>query len=148
MGGPEIALGVAIFGTGASVYGQMQAAESEREAAQREAENRRLQAEEVLRRGKEKEITLTQQGQQISGAQLTGFGKSGVTLEGSPLLAMETTRNAIARDILESRRDAQFRADQLIRGADVQTMLADERRDAANWRAAGTVLTSAGNFVK
>lgn len=139
--------GTAVAGTALSVYGQLKAANAEQEAAQREADNRRLQAEEVLRRGKEKEITLTHQGEQLLGAQATGFGKSGITLEGSPLLAMETARNAITRDILESRRDSQFRADQLIRGADAQTILAEQRREAANWNVAGTILTSASNVA-
>lgn len=129
-------------GTGLSIYGQIKGAEAEAEAMRREAASRELEAQEILKRARINQEIVQEEGDILMGNQQTFFSSSG-TLIGSPLMVLERTAHGIIREKQNMQIEADFKAAQLRSGANVARTLADERTQAGNIAAIGTVLTSA-----
>jgi glutaredoxin len=118
----------ALAGAGASIYGGIegqkagkeQAALAESDAAAAARETQRVTSKTVD--AEKKNIEKTQRQQQIA------YLKSGVTLEGSPLLVMEETRRLGAENIAEIEAAGK---------AQSEAQLAEGRRTAQTAKAAG-----------
>jgi len=134
-------LAAAVVGTGMSIYGQIKGAEADAEAMKRNAASRELEASEIMKRTKVNQDILEEEGQILLGDQETFLGSRGTTF-GSPLLILTRTATKIAREKSNMQMESEFRAHQLRSGANISRGLADERKQAGQLGAAGTLLTS------
>ena len=138
-----------LAGTALSIYGQQKQAESEANQANRAALIKEIEAQETLSRAKLNEQQYQMDARRFAGDQAAHAAAGGaLSTTGSPLLALENTTAFYRRQIEISNREAQFRADQLLRqGADFQYQSSDMQR-AAPLRQAGTILTAGANFYQ
>lgn len=116
---PVVAAIAGAASTGAQVAGSIAKGNAQKRAAEREAELKRQQADEVIRRSKQNVLALKRQRRTVKGRQISGFAKAGVELAGSTLEVLNSTEMEFERDILNTRRDAEFKASQLRAGADI-----------------------------
>lgn len=140
MSGAEILGGMALLGAGVNAYGQVSAAQSQEEAQIKAAELKREQAKELLSRQSTNEgimrERLTRTMKDINN--LVDSGSS----TGTVVAIAEYQRDAEAA-ILDSRREAEFKARMLREGADIETDLASDLVTGAYFSGAGTILTGA-----
>jgi hypothetical protein len=146
---------LAIAGTGAQVAGSIVGGNARARAAEEGAKLKKLQADEVLKRSEINIRALQRQKRQLTGRQVSSFAKAGVDFSGSAIEVLDATEDQFKRDILSARREAAFKADQLRRGADIDTRLASDARAAGIISGVSTGLsggvrglTAAGVFDK
>lgn len=125
---------MAVVGTGMQIYGAISGASQQQEAAEVNAEMKRLQAKELLERQSINEQLIREQSEDdqlhIGGS---SFGSTGI---GDVLKVRRITEENISR----SRRDAEFKATMLRKGADIETSLASDQMT-------GTILTGIGTGI-
>lgn len=137
MGAAALAIPI-IQGIGAitSIYGQLKGASDRADAARNEADLKRQQADELMSRELVNEQTMNKQSaiaQLQVGAQFHG-------LEGGNIGEILNIQNVTRENLVNSRRDAEFKARMIRSGADIDERLASDVQTAAGWSAAGTLL--------
>jgi len=136
-------------GTGLQAYSKYQEGRQRAEAAKQEAKFKRAQAREMLERLALEEKNIQEEGEQVKAQQLSSFAASGVELgTGATLIALEDTNSRVAQRISNIRRDVNFRASQLKRGADFSMTEAGQFREAGTIGAAGSLLAGGASFAK
>lgn len=135
-----VTAGIAIVGTGISVYSQLKAGDAEENAAKKDAALKREQADRIeYAANRDIEIQKFTTAKQL-GQMENDFASSGVSLQGSPLLALEETARMMAEERQAMLDEARFKADQLRQGADISEELGAERNRASHWNAGATIL--------
>lgn len=135
---------VAGVGTTISLIASENARQSEEDAMKAQAKLKKAQAQELLERFEINAESLKRLGQETASAQTASFAKGGVDVgSGSSLLMMEDTFSKIQRQISLDKREADFKANQLIRGADIEMSLAGDISKAKKIENYGLFFTSA-----
>lgn len=141
MSGLEIGLAVAsAVGTGVQAAGQIKSAHDQAEAQERASALKREQANELLsRQATNEEIMRKQLDRRMKDVNnlVSTSSSTGIALS-----IAEYQRDAEAA-ILDSHREAEFKARMLKAGADIETDLASDLVTGAYLSAGGTVLTGA-----
>ena len=118
-------------------------AQAQAEAARAKAAAKRAQAAEMLIRSEENIFASLLEGEQFKGEQTAAFAKSGVAIgEGSTLSALEETATMIERNVSIQRREAQYKADALYLGADLDTKLSGDIMKANKYQTISTVFSA------
>jgi hypothetical protein len=135
MSGLEILAATALIGTGVQVAGGISSAASAKEAAEKLQILKNEQADEILARNKINERTLLDR-MLAEGLQIEArAGSSG--LLGTSLGRKLRLQDEVLKFMVDSQREARFKADMLRKGADIDLDLAS---DAVT----GTILTGIG----
>lgn len=128
------------IGLGASIFGQVMGASSE--AEQRKAEYEALNVashQDVV--ATEFEIgKIREQAQQVTGAQIAGYGRGGVVLEGSPLRQLVETAQKSEEDVFWKRYNLKQRVKQRVLGVKPDTTA------ATAFGVGGSLLTGIANL--
>jgi hypothetical protein len=136
------------IGTGLAAYGNIRAGESKKTAYEMEAAAKEGQAQQV-ELSAQNEIALTKRRyDRTKNAQLVAFGKSGVLLEGSPLMLMEESAADAFDEMHSIRMAADYRKSTLRTEAGLSRFLGDEAEMAGYISGAGSVLTGISEYVK
>ena len=139
----EGAAAAAIVGTAISVSAKRKAAKAEARAASERAEAKRKQAYELLDRFEINKQVLQREGKQIKSRQTAAFTKGGIDVgTGTPLHVMEDTNLKIDREIINQKREAEWKADALMRGADIDLRLAGDIKKASDLETMGSFLNT------
>jgi hypothetical protein len=144
MSGAEV---IALVGLGATIFGQVKAAEARSDAADLNSGLKEEQAKELLERSKINIARIERSGREVSGKQEAVVSSSGFELTGSTILLLEDTYRRISEKVADAGREARFKADQLRKGADIETELASDAFDAALIGAGGQLLIGGANFA-
>lgn len=134
---------LAAAGTAFSVFGKISEANARSEAAEREAELKRRQARELLLRQSINESIMREEAVR-SGLSLASRNSRGES--GGGIGSLLTVKKETEQNILLSRREAEYQAEMIRRGADVNMKLAGDIKTASYIGAAGTLLSSAGDI--
>lgn len=141
--------GAAIIGTLIVMQGQRDAARSEAAAASRNAQLKRLQALELLDRFDINARQLFQEGELFKADQELSFASRGVDISsGSALNVIHETNATVLREYALQKREAQFKAEQLMAGADIDQRLAGDIQSSASKQRLGTFLTGVGTVAR
>lgn len=144
-----VTAGLLIGGTILSAYGQDQAAKAQAKAAKAQAAAKREQADEILKRAKFNAITMREQGRVLQAQQIASYAKSGVALTSSSTLAtLQDTVSTVSLSVQQMLDEADFKANQLKMGANVDTRLASDIKKASGWQVAGTLLSGGAQSYK
>lgn len=139
---------VVAAGTVLSAYSQYSAAQIEADAGEQKAFIKRLQAQEALDAAqRDAEITI-ERGKLVQSSQLSSYGRSGVDIEGSPLLKMTETLSSARKDAEAQLRAGKYRAFTSNYEASLQEYSAGETRKAGTINTFSTLLTGGGNYAK
>ena len=137
-----------VGGTALQAYGQYKASRARERAARAQAEAKKQQAFEILDRFEVNAGLLRRRGEQVKARQVLATVASGVEIsDTTTLVALEDTNRKISEQIAFERREAEFKAEQLFRGADIDTQLAGDIRKARPFELAGTFLQGARAFA-
>ena len=139
-------IAVAAVGTTIQIIQSRNAAKQKARAARQQAESKRLQASEILARfGINAKITKEEgrlfQAEQTVRAIKAGLGRS------TTLAFLEDTQRKIDRAVELDRRDAEFKASQLERGADIDVRLAQDIKKASRLQTAGLFLSGVSRGI-
>jgi len=139
------AAAAAVVGTYITIQAQNKEARAKSRAARENAKLKRLQALEVLDRADINKDVLIKQAAQLKGKQRTVFGGRGIDVStGSALDVVEETDSMVAEQIALELREANWTADQLRRGADLDITQAKQISEINKWRNISTFLSGAG----
>jgi hypothetical protein len=141
---PVVLAGMAAVGAGISIYGQIKAAQDKEEAAQFEAYLKGLQADEMMSREAINEGIMRDEAFRSGLAHQAAF--SGTGREGGGIGGILTIKETTDRNIQLARRDAEFKASMLRKGADMDQKLASDLMTSGYIGAAGTLLTSSASL--
>lgn len=134
-----------VAGTAISIAGQRKAAKAKRAATESNAAAKREQALELLERFELNSQNFKAEGELLKAQQQTGFAGKGIDIgSGSALSVIEETNSMVARQIMLDRKEADFKALQLNRGAAVDMNLAGDIESASRLSQIGTFLSGAG----
>jgi hypothetical protein len=140
---------VLVAGVGIQAYSQYQEGQARAKAARQQAKLNKAQAREMLDRMVIEEKNILQQGEEFKASQTAAYAAGGVELgTGATLLALEDTNSKIAKKIVDMKRDVNFRASQIQKGASYDMSLASSYETAGTLGAAGTLLAGAGSYYK
>ena len=134
--------GAAIAGTGLQIYGQAKEADERKEAAEQQAQANRLQARELMRQQSVEEVGRKLEKRDQLDALSRSVAGGVAARSGSALRARNEVVEMAEWDILESRRNARFMADQVRQGAMEMEQAADRISRARDIGIAQTILTS------
>lgn len=87
-------------------------------------------------------------GLRLLSRQVVGYSKSGVTLEGSPLLVMEETRDLIELELMDMQEVGLAKADTLRRQAEIEDRKAKASMDEAAFKAESILVNDISNQLK
>ena len=140
----------AIAATAVSTIVQFQSAaeqaKAQVKALEAEAETKRLESLELLERFNINAESLKKDVRVHEGEQVALLAKSGVAVgSGSSLSIMVDNAKKLQRELDNREREAQFKVDQLNRGADIDIELAGDVRKAGRLRRIGIILGGVGN---
>lgn len=138
-----IPIGLAVVGAGTQIAGTIMGANAQSEAAQKSAALKRLQAQELLKREAQNELILQENGVKLENQFSTAFAATG---GGGGLGGVLEIHRQVQQNILTAREDANFKAQMLNAGADVETSLASDTMAASYVTGAGTVLGLGAKF--
>lgn len=142
MAAPMVAVSLAM-----NAVSQVSSANAKADAMAKDAQLKRAQASELLSRASANAATFQRQGDRLRGSQVNALANSGVDVgSGSSLTMMEDTAHMVTKQIADMQREAQFKADQLNRGADVSMDLASETSLAGWLNAGGSILGGASKW--
>lgn len=143
MTGVEVALlATTALGTGANVAGNVMAANAQQNAAERNAALKNAQADELLSRQAVNERILRERSEESAAAYqgAAGLGESGGGIGG-----VMKIKSDLEETIMNSRREAEFKAKMLRAGADIDLQLGSDAVTAAWITGAGNVLNTGAN---
>lgn len=139
----------AVAGTALTIAGQRKAAKNEARAARENASQKRLQALELLDRFEINSQSLLLEGELVKGKQRVSFAGKGIEVgAGSALSTIEETNSIVARQLLLDRKEAEFKAGQLRKGADIDVRLAGDIKSARKLQNIGAFLSGAGAVAR
>lgn len=133
-----------IIGTGISAIGSLKAASDQASALEVQARSRLIAARQAEAAGLREAEVLERKGKRIMGAQVSAFGRSGVTLEGSPLLMLEETAANISEEISARLASARFRASTLRAEGEMDFERAGQVRTSGFLQAGATIISGFG----
>lgn len=141
-----MALGLAIIsviGTGVQLIGGILSAASQSEASEANAQNKRAQAAELLDRQAINEQLMRDQGKATARmyASRAAYSKG----EGAGIGGVLKIHSDVESNIMNSRRDAEFKAKMLRAGADIDSDLASDIYTAGVLTSVGGVMQGAGS---
>lgn len=139
------AMALAAISAGSSIFGGISAQnESRKQAATAQAEAN-LRAEETARAGVRESLAVGREAESVRRRQKLSYLKSGVELEGSPLMMMEATRRAGLDNVEETLRASSSEA-----GAQIQEGRARAAALKSSGRQAfmGGIGNAAGSLMK
>lgn len=110
----------AVGGTALQMSAQAKEAAAREKAAQQNKQLRDAQAKEILRRLDINLRALGRQREQFLARQVSGASAGGAALSGSVLQNLNETAEAFEMEQLQMRREANFRAQQIVAGAQMQ----------------------------
>jgi len=139
---------IGAVGAGIKAVGSIKAGNAKKRQAERQAALQDQQAEETINRAETNVLALKRQREGLKGAQRSGFAKGGVELSGSALEVLEDTNTQFDRDVVNTRRQAQFDADQIRRGAQITRAEGKAAKTAGILGAVGAGAGAIGGFVK
>jgi hypothetical protein len=141
--------GLLIGGTILGAIGQSKSARAQARAARAQAAAKREQADEMLKRAKFNAAVMREQGRGLQQQQIAAYAKSGVALSsGSTLAALQDTVSTVSLSVQQMLDEADFKANQLRMGADVDARLAGDIKSAGKWAVAGTLLSGGAQAYK
>ncbi|MDI6854525.1 MAG: hypothetical protein QME75_13080 [Deltaproteobacteria bacterium] len=115
---------------------------SQAAAAEYKAEVEQRQAVAARRMGDIEQQKLREEARALRGRQMALYGKSGVELEGSPLLIMGESAYRAARDVAVARESAQWNARLYEAQGQIYSMGADTLNKGAGFALGGSLLTT------
>lgn len=137
-----------VGGTLLQIQANERQADAEERASIQSASNKRAQAIELLDRFALNAEILKKKGSLFKQSQLASFVRGGVGSSGTPLNVLEETNNQLLEQILSEKREAEFKADQLFKGVDVQLELAGDVRSARRVQSIGLFFQGIGRGAK
>lgn len=144
-----IPVAIMALGAGMQAYGQYKSSQDAAWAARQNAKLKRAQAQELLEKMKIQEQRIHAQGEEFKAKQLNEFASGGVQLgAGATLVALEDTNMKISQQASDMKRDSIFKANQIMMGADIEEVQADNTETAGKVAAFGTLLGGAGSAYK
>jgi hypothetical protein len=138
MTGIEVGLGIAaVFGAGTQTYGMIKGAAAQSAAAEQTARLKNAQADEILSRELINEQMIRENSARLESGYFVSFASTGAEggLGGVLQIQRQTERN-----LVNAKRDAEFKASQLRAGADIDLNLASDALSASYITGAGTIL--------
>lgn len=143
------AVGLQVAGSLIGAVGANKAAKAQAAAARAAAAAKQEQAVELLKRAKNNSLLQAEEGKVLQSNQIASYVKSGVSLDsGSTLAMMQNTASVVHSGIQKMLDDADFEANQLRKGADVDNRLAADIRSAGKFQVAGTLLSGGASTAK
>lgn len=127
---------------GASAYQSYEAGRVEKKVAGQNAVLMEQDANDALAAAKLDAALIRRQGRLHGSAQQADFTRSGVALEGSPLLALAETKTLSELDALKTEYGGELEARKLRQQADLTRYSGKQAARAGKITAAGTLLTS------
>lgn len=138
---------LAIGSTALSIYGQNEQRKENAKAARRKAAIQRMQAKETLRRFEVEKTIIELQSENFKATQAAISAAQGGRSTGS-YIQMEQTAKNVSREIYNLSREAEFRADQILRGADFTEQVAEDQENASFINMFSTALSGASTILK
>lgn len=138
------AIGVLAVGTGLSLYGEYKQAQAQADAVRAQADAKRAQAFEILGRAEVNIERLRREAEVFKARQTGAVVRGGAEIRGQTLIQLEQTNSDVLEAIADQRREADFKAEQLFRGADIDTRLAGDIGAASRLSLLGGTLGGAG----
>jgi hypothetical protein len=138
-----LAVGTAAAGAGLSAFGQLQAGKAEQDAAEFNAKIQEDDAVAAERKAKYDEEIHRERVKQFISQQRAAIGKSGVQIEGSPLLATIDAAEKGEMDALAIRHGGQVSANRFRSQAQLSRLQGQQARKASKIKAGSTLLTGA-----
>lgn len=134
-------------GTALSIWGIHEQSQAQARAARLDANLRDKQAKEVIERAQLNVTALLQNEGHLVGTQVSQFAKSGIDVGGqAPLLVQAFTIQNSRRQIYNTLREAQFRANMIRAGASSQRDLAKDIIRSGQLSMFGTLFSRAGSY--
>ncbi len=131
-----VTIGYGVFTIASTLFSMSsnsKAAKAEARAMAMRAAAKRRQAAEILKRNEFNVKKLRTDAHEFSQVDVASFAKSGVDVgSGAALLALEDTQDRMLEEIDISTREAEFTAEQLRMGADVDIQAGSNARKAAS----------------
>lgn len=138
-----------IVAAGMQAYSQYQSSQKAAWAARQQAKMKRAQANEMLAKMKIQEERIKTQGEDFKAKQINDYAGSGVQLgTGATLVALEDTNMKISQQVGDMKRDAMFKANQIMLGAKYEDIQAKDTETAGKISAFGTLLGGAADAHK
>lgn len=144
MSGIEVGLiATAVLGSGTQVAGNVMAANAKADATARSGSLKRQQADELMSRQVINERIMRERAEISAG---TYAGASGLGESGGGIGGVLQIHADLEESIINTRREAEFKAKMLRAGADIDNDLASDGVSAAWISGAGTVLSGGANI--
>lgn len=141
---PAIFAAMALGGGIIKAYGEEQAARQEAEAYDEQAQIEAIEAREVISRSVFNRDEAERNAQYFIKQQEAQIGKGG-GFGGTATTLLDDTNFKLSLEKQKIKREAEFRANQLIRGAQFKQKTARNIRSGATLRAIGSLLGTAGS---
>ncbi len=138
-----VAIGAIVAGTALTVYGNYKESQAQEEAARAKAEAKRAQAFEILGRSETNIKRLELEAGEFRSTQQAAIVRGGLDISAS-LVQVEQFNKGFMDMIADQKREAMFKAEQLLMGADLDLRLASDIASVRNIQAAGTIVGGAG----
>lgn len=139
-----VAAAAGLVGTGLGVYADYQKSKAQQRAVEEGADAKRQQAYELLSRSDVNIQRLKREAEVFKATQVGQVARSGAALRGNTLIQMEQLNSDLLETIADQRREAAFKAEQLMRGADIDTRLASDIRQDRSLSLFAGILGTAG----
>lgn len=139
--GLPVAIGGFVVGAGLTLYGQIAGASAQAEAAEKQSHLKNMQADEMLSRQAINEKTMLEQSKRIEGEYANSFAATGG--EGAGIGGQMEIHRTTLENIALTRRDAEFKANMIRMGAEIEMSIASDIKTASYISGAGTILTGA-----
>jgi len=144
----EGAAAAAVVGTIVQLSAKSKEAKAQARAARSNAESKRLAALELLDRFELNTQALIVEGERLKAQQKTDFAGKGIDIgTGSALDVVEETNSLVAQQIILDKKEADFKAGQLLRGAEADVRLAGDIKKGARLEKLGIFLSGAGQVA-
>ena len=137
-----IMVGTAVVSTGLSIWGTISGAQAQEEAAQRKQALANAQANEMMERELINEQIMREKSAEAQSGYRASWGSSGK--EGGGIGGVLKMQKDLAENISLSRRDAEYKANMLRAGAQMETDLYSDRVTASYITGAGTLIGGVG----
>ena len=138
-----------IAGTAMSMAANTKAAKAEQAAMEARAAAKRRQADELLRRNEFNAQQMTEEAHTFGQMQIASFSRAGIDVgSGVSLSALADTQSRLYEQISIDTREAEYLAEQLRMGADIDVQTGKNIREAASSQNIAKFLTGLGGAVK
>tara|TARA_R100001530_G_scaffold135677_1_gene113510 strand:+ start:974 stop:1435 length:462 start_codon:yes stop_codon:yes gene_type:complete len=138
------AIALVTASTAVQMHSARKAAKAQERAMRAKAEAKRIQSEELLKRSEFNIEQLEMEAEEFQGEQISRIAKSGIGGGvGLSLSLLEQTQDRLIRAVNISRREAEYKAEQLRAGADIDTRLSSDIRSTSRRERVGIFLGGA-----